>query len=116
MHLHVPWALTCAVLQHEKDNSATAIKFTVLNPAIFSVQCVFSDVQSGNFVSNSIDNNNILSMVSQARTTILYTENCNDVQDHVTKYFHNYNNYNFLQAKRPYVRSYIVHVASWALH
>ena len=51
-------------------------------------------------------------MVSQARTTILYTENCNDVQDHVTKYFHNYNNYNFLQAKRPYVRSYIVHVAS----
>jgi len=35
MHLHVPWALTCAVLQHEKDNSATAIKFTSLNPAIF---------------------------------------------------------------------------------
>jgi len=81
MHLHVPWALTCAVLQHEKDNSATAIKFTGLNPAIFSAQCAFNDVQSGNYFSTSIDE--LLSIVSQA--PYVMQKFAMTSQDHVTK-------------------------------
>jgi len=68
--------LTCAVLQHEKDNSATAIKFTGLNPAIFSAQCAVDDVQSGNFVSTSIDK---LYIIYSESGSLRYAEICNDV-------------------------------------